>query len=154
MNLIRPVAALLLSVAAASASAQTFGLHLASAHAPREANMNEVNPGLYVITKDGWTGGFYRNTWRRTTVYGGRTFNVLGPIDATLGLHTGYQRRLVPTAPFCQDGVEYHYQWQGVDKHKVGLLAALSWRVPVPLPVQPRLTLAPGVLHLSVEGDF
>ena len=154
MNLIRPAAALLLAVAAASVSAQTFGLHLASVHAPHAPNMNEVNPGLYVTTKDGWTAGFYRNTWRRTTVYGGRTFNVIGPVDATLGLHTGYKRELVPTAPFCQDGVEYHNQWQGRDKHTVGPMAALSVRVPVSLPVRPRLTWAPGVFHLSVEGDF
>jgi hypothetical protein len=150
----KTLTAALLAAACSAVSAQTFGVHLASVHAPHAPNMNEVNPGLYAITDAGWTAGFYRNTWRRTTVYGGRTFSVFGPLDATLGLASGYKRELVSTAPFCQDGVTYTKQWQGHDTHSVGLLAVLSLRVPMALPVQPRLSWAPGVLHLSIEGRF
>ncbi|MCM5682502.1 hypothetical protein M8A51_23480 [Schlegelella sp. S2-27] len=63
------VLAALLSV---GAQAQTLGVHLVSHHNPA-AEFNNVNPGLYYRSADGWTGGIYRNSESRWTIYGGYT---------------------------------------------------------------------------------
>lgn len=65
---------------AGPADAQTIGLHLGSKHSA--AGYNNVNPGLYLRSADGWTAGAYRNSVRRTSVYAGWT----GGIDITSGV--------------------------------------------------------------------
>ncbi|HZE91316.1 MAG TPA: hypothetical protein VE029_06345 [Rhizobacter sp.] len=85
-------AILALSALAASARADTIGLHVASQHFP-EKNFNNFNPGLYYRTDAGWTAGFYRNSLRRESVYGGYTWSYAG-IELTTGLVTGYQHKV------------------------------------------------------------
>jgi len=93
------LAALALSAAAPAASAGTMGLHLASVHSPSK-NFNNSNPGVYYRSDDGWTGGVYRNSLRRTSAYGGYTWEY-GVLGLTAGGATGYghgvQLLLVPS---------------------------------------------------------
>ena len=46
------------------AQANTIGLHLVSYHTP-EKRYNNVNPGIYYRTNEGWTAGIYRNSLSR-----------------------------------------------------------------------------------------
>ncbi len=58
---------------AASAQAQTVGLHLASAHS--RPGFSSSTPGAYVMDAAGWTLGAYRNSFRVLTIYTGRTWS-------------------------------------------------------------------------------
>lgn len=51
-----------------------IGLHLGSQHYPQRGQ-NNVNPGLYVRTADGWTAGAYHNSHRKLSAYVGRTWD-------------------------------------------------------------------------------
>ena len=79
------------------ACAQTIGLHLATYH--DRGDYNDRNPGVYVRSDAGWTGGIYHNSHRKTSVHAGRTWSIehkLGGAALTLGAVTGYQRPLMP----------------------------------------------------------
>jgi hypothetical protein len=77
---------------ASCAQAQTVGLHLGSVH--ERAGFNNVNPGAYVRGADGWTVGAYRNSVRRLSVYGGRTWESPAwhglSAAVTVGVVSGY----------------------------------------------------------------
>lgn len=76
------------------ASAGTIGLHVASQHFP-EKNYNNLNPGMYYRTDDGWTAGFYRNSLRRDSAYAGYTWK-FGQLDVTTAAVTGYTHKVQP----------------------------------------------------------
>ena len=78
--------------------------HLASRHSGKQ-ELNEANPGLsYRHGIDSLNvfvlGGFYRNSYDKTTGYAGigKTFFTVGPVAFTLvgGAATGYIERLTP----------------------------------------------------------
>lgn len=90
------------------ASAQTVGLHAVSAH--QHGGMNNVNPGLYIRHDNGITAGFYRNSYRRESVYIGYTTEVRrGPVSAalTIGAVTGYPA--APIMALAVPSVAYHF---------------------------------------------
>lgn len=74
------------------------GAHLGTLHS--EPGFEGVNPGAYVRTAGGWSGGIYRNSERGVSLWGGRTWETsraaFGPVNvraaATLGAVTGYRR--------------------------------------------------------------
>jgi len=76
----------------------TIGLHLASVHSNTNPKHppNNVNPGVYVETTEGWTAGTYRNSQYRQSFYAGRTLDLdLAPVitaSLTLGAITGYRQ--------------------------------------------------------------
>lgn len=76
-----------------------LGAHLATAHiGPDAGELNSFNPGVYVSSQEsGWTAGYYHNSIRRGSFYVGRTFNVYGNWDVTVGGVTGYYK--MPVAP-------------------------------------------------------
>jgi hypothetical protein len=74
-----------------------LGLTLGSYHFDRQTPLESFNPGAYAIC-DNWTAGIYRNSFRRTSVFAGRVFS-LGPIDLTVGLVTGYEKRRIYDGP-------------------------------------------------------
>lgn len=124
----------------AKADELTVGLHLASHHFPERSYQNNTNPGIYVRTESGWTGGIYYNTLKRTSVYGGYTVEA-GPFALTAGVVSGYQ---------LKDGY-------GVSHAYLTPFISPSVALPTVLGVTPRLAIIPGtgktsnVLHLSVE---
>ncbi|MET0334276.1 MAG: hypothetical protein ABW190_08380 [Rhizobacter sp.] len=100
------IAATLMAVNCAQAN--TIGLHLVSYHAP-EKRYNNVNPGIYYRTTEGWTAGIYRNSLSRTSVYAGYTWK-FGALDVTTAGVSGYfhtvQPLLVPSVSL--------FTWQGI----------------------------------------
>jgi hypothetical protein len=88
------------------ARAQAVGLHLGSIH--ERAGFNNVNPGAYVRDAEGWTVGVYRNSVRRVSLYGGRTWESPAwhglSAAVTVGVVTGYTDTvtalLVPSVVF------------------------------------------------------
>jgi hypothetical protein len=80
----------------ARAEGLIVGLHLASVHTPARDGQNNTNTGVYVRDASGLTAGAYVNTQRRTSLYVGQQFD-LGPIDVTVGIVSGYQRRCTDT---------------------------------------------------------
>lgn len=122
------------------------GIHAHSLHVPAKDADNNSNWGLYGRTADGLTFGGYRNTLRRNSFYLGQSFDLIGPVDITLGAITGYK---------VKDG-------QGWSRNYLAPLAAISYAPPVQiLGATPRATLVPGhllksrsVFHLSVETRF
>ncbi len=87
------------------ASAQTWGVHVASQHIPAKLRYNNLNPGLYYRTEGGWVGGAYMNSLTRPSVYMGHTFSK-GPFSVTVAGVTGYnhpvQLLVVPSAELFQ----------------------------------------------------
>ena len=83
-----------LALIAHNAHADTVGLHVVSEHVPQRT-FNNVNPGLYYRSDTGWTVGGYRNSLRRTSVYGGYSLG-FGPLAVTAGAVTGYQDPVQP----------------------------------------------------------
>jgi hypothetical protein len=102
--LIAACTALGLSLIAPRAAADTFGLHLASVHIPKN-DYNNVNPGVYYRMDSGWTAGFYRNSIRNESFYAGYTLTWYF-LDVTVGGVTGYtdpvQVLVVPSISFPQ----------------------------------------------------
>lgn len=86
--------ALLLSAMAPCAHADTVGVHLGSLHIPAK-DYNNSNPGLYVRLDSGWTGGLYRNSLRKNSVYAGYTWTH-GGLSVTAGGVTGYFETVQP----------------------------------------------------------
>ncbi len=86
--------AMLVAMQAQACTNMAVGAHLATYHFDRQANHNEVNPGLYAMC-DGWTAGIYRNSERSTSYYAGRTVRVAW-FDITVGAISGYRRGTVP----------------------------------------------------------
>lgn len=90
-----------LLTAASPAAAQTIGVHVASQHIPYKQRYNNLNPGLYYRTDEGWVGGFYMNSLTRPSIYVGRTFT-RGGFSLTVAGVSGYthpvQALLVPSA--------------------------------------------------------
>lgn len=126
-----------------TARSQTIGVHVVSMHMPARPDQNNQNLGLYVRSADGWTLGGYRNTLRRTSLYAGGTMSLLGPLDLTAGVISGYQDK----------------GGKGHSRGALSPLLAFSYALPVAvLGVTPRVTYVPGhlvkasdVLHLSFE---
>lgn len=83
--------------------------HLSDEGAPPEG-WNESNGGLGIKTPSGLLGGVYRNSYGKTSLYGGKEFATdkrrIGPLDVqaalTAGLVTGYPR---PVMPFVMPGL-------------------------------------------------
>ncbi|MEO8151578.1 MAG: hypothetical protein ABI605_00810 [Rhizobacter sp.] len=84
-------AALLL---APCAMADTIGFHIGSQHIPAKT-YNNVNPGIYYRTDEGWTAGAYRNSLRKNSVYAGYTWK-FGALDVTTAGVTGYFHKVQP----------------------------------------------------------
>ena len=89
--------------------------HLKSKHSGQQ-ELNESNPGLsYRHGIDSMnlfaTGGFFRNSFNRTSVYAGigKTFYTAGPAAFTLfsGVSTGYIEKLTPA---LIPEVSFHYK--------------------------------------------
>lgn len=75
----------------------TAGLHLATWH--DSDNLSGRNRGVYLRSPDGWTVGVYRNSYRRDSVYAGRSFtrpHRAGDIGLIVGAVTGYPAGTLP----------------------------------------------------------
>jgi hypothetical protein len=99
---VRAAAFAVLVLACACARGQTIGIDLGSHHFVAK-KVTDQNYGLY-FEHEGWAGGAYRNSFRRTSVWAGRVIDV-GPVDVTIGLSTGYEGRrsplfILPSAKF------------------------------------------------------
>jgi hypothetical protein len=123
--------ALVTTPAAAVEPPETWGLHLATAHA--RGGYNDVNPGFYLRWNSGLTLGAYRNSERRNSAYVGWTFSDdQDRIALTVGAVTGYRGGTIP-------------------------LVVPSVRIPIAHQVSARLSLlAPPekgttAVHLSIE---
>jgi hypothetical protein len=139
-----------------------IGLHLFSTHVPNMESTNNVNPGLYARTADGWQAGVYMNTLDRTSVYVAKAFSH-GPFSLVLGAMSGYQEKTTEVPAVGADGscktTGYApcYQTQGHTRGAIGPMLALSYAAPEILGTTPRLSVMPGwgdthtVIHLSVE---
>lgn len=80
-----------------SALADTVGVHVGSWHS--KPGYENRNPGAYWRSDAGLTAGAYRNSYGRTSVYGGATVQTEGALcfALTAALFTGYpQRRVSP----------------------------------------------------------
>lgn len=71
------------------AHSQTIGVHVYTAHAFNQ-HLQNVNPGLYYRTNEGWEVGAYRNSYDRPSIYVGKQFEI-GPVSVLVGLATGYK---------------------------------------------------------------
>lgn len=122
------------------------GLHLATYH--DNGPYENFNPGIYVAHNN-WTAGFYHNSTRQTTAYGGyswwwRAPRVVGldSVALTAALATGYPNKI--------DGTD------------ISLILIPSARFKVTDTMGVRLTLLPYVrrynpatsVHFSVERSF
>jgi hypothetical protein len=83
------LSALAAAILPSVASAQVIGVHVASQHIPYKQRYNNLNPGLYYRTPEGWVGGFYLNSLTRTSLYVGRTLEH-GKFAVTLAAVSGY----------------------------------------------------------------
>lgn len=83
---------------AASAQAQTIGLHVASVHS--SGGFNNFNPGVYVRF-GGITAGTFRNSIRRQSAYIGYTIETHGRLSfaLTAGLVSGYRGNILLAVP-------------------------------------------------------
>lgn len=122
----------------ALASAETvIGLHLGGQHYPQK-EQNNVNPGVYIRSDDGWTAGAYHNSHRKLSAYAGRTWDrdFYGMRPAvTAGLITGYRHAVLPMLI-----------------PSVATPAVDGWRARVAY--VPKFEKNSTVLHLSVEKGF
>jgi hypothetical protein len=77
------------------ATGLTLGLHIGTWHT--DPGLNNTNPGIYAIAPSGLTGGIYRNSLSRPSVYAGYSFQSEDRTFALLvGGVTGYSRPLMP----------------------------------------------------------
>ena len=88
------LACLIAAVTTGQAKAQTVGMHIGSQHFPAR-DFNNINPGVYYISKDGYTVGTYFNSERRQSVYAGMTWDY-GRFRIQAGAITGYQGKVLP----------------------------------------------------------
>lgn len=153
--------ALLASTTAAPAG--TLGVHLVSAHfgAPVAAYMNNTNPGLYWRGEGGLTAGAYRNSLGRMSLYLGHTLGT-GPLQLTLGVVSGYQRKRIDGAEFCPGVGWTNCHTHAGNRAALAPLVAPSLRLPLPgadTAGAARITWLPSkaghahAIHLSLEFD-
>lgn len=156
----------------ARAEAITAGLHIGSLHLPAKSYLRDFNTGLYA-RQGVWQGGVFRNSYGRTSVYGGAVLPIAG-VELMLGLATGYDKRcaeqtvVTTETTVAPDGQIYRrttrstvLDCKGWSRHRVAPLAALSWAPRIEaLPVRPRLSVMPGIgdaswlAHLSLEREY
>lgn len=141
-----------------------LGLHLFSHHAPNR-DQNNVNPGIYFETKDGWTGGLYHNSIRRTTAYFGHNFaKQVGPhtFGVSLGLATGYKKQewtTTSSAPckwnkYCICTTTTNHT-EGFSNHEVTPAGAFYYKfAPIKVSYIPKIKDHSSVVHLGVERSF
>lgn len=163
-SLISSVLVLLLAICtpgpvqAAEPGGYTVGVHVASRHFPGRTHLHDVNPGLYVVSPEGWVAGGYRNSLGRPSMYAGKVFTA-GPASLTLGLISGYRRHLTIHETQCTDpAYTWCTRWDTGVKTAITGLVAPSVRLPVVAGVSARLTWLPSygqlksnALHLSIE---
>jgi hypothetical protein len=155
----------------ARAEPLVLGLHTASLHVPAKQYLRDLTPGIYA--RQGiWQGGVYRNSYGRTSVYGGAVLPI-GSVDLMLGLATGYDKRcseqthvttktvVTPNGTVTLTSRSTTLDCKGWSRHRVAPLAALSWAPPVEvLTARPRLSFMPRIgdtsslVHLSLEREF
>lgn len=139
---------------------QRLGIHLISAHSPGKPYQNNHNLGLYLESRDGWTGGFYRNTLNRTSLYFGNTLRHSSGLGLTLGAVSGYKKVSSPIS--CPEFNHRHKKHEpptnvceetlGFSRYHWTLLAAPSYTWgPARLWFIPRVGNSSSVLHLSLE---
>jgi hypothetical protein len=92
-------AALLTALLSGHVAAATLGAHIATAHIPR-GEFNNINPGVYARFDGGLTVGAYRNSFRRTSIYAGKTWEsgalMAGArVALTAGVISGYEHPLL-----------------------------------------------------------
>lgn len=129
-----------------SKGSMIIGMHLGSIH--DRGDYNNVNPGLYVRS-GAWTGGIYRNSLRKTSLYGGYTFDYETPslplvktLSLTVGVVSGYPNTIKGT--------------------KLSLMLAPSAKIPLTQETSLRLTVLPRfraynqatAYHFSIEKSF
>lgn len=145
---------------AATAQAQTIGVHLATLHVPHR-DYNDLNLGLYVKTEHGLTFGMIpRNSMRQFTAYAGVTIEQeSGPFALTAGVIYGYQRRKYNCIE-ASHGPNQPVTLCARTDGSPGALAPMlnpSVRLPAVLGLTPRITIippwfgGPTAVHLSVE---
>lgn len=131
------LAVLVFALACIDCNAQTIGLHTISAH--QHGGFSNVDPGIYVRS-EGWTGGIYRNSYRKISTYAGYTWETEGTISfaVTVGAVTGYPA--APIMPLLVPSMAVHF---GGDAVRLGF---------VPRP--PTGAGSSAALHLMVEHTF
>lgn len=72
----------------------TYGLHLGTYHADRQAGYQEFNPGIYVV-QDSITAGVYYNSEKKISTYVGYSFQY-NNFSLTVGGVTGYGSGIRP----------------------------------------------------------
>lgn len=73
-----------------------LGIHLATYHFNREEKYQNFNPGVSIECNNYQFGSYY-NSHKKTSVYGAYNIKrLVGPIDLSLGLVTGYKMPLTP----------------------------------------------------------
>lgn len=149
----------------------TFGLHTGSVHAPDKSYLRNTNPGVY-LRQGAWQGGIFRNSYGRTSVYGGGVLSI-GALDLMAGLATGYDKRCSQQTTVTTETIDTPngqvtvmvrdtvLDCKGWSRHRIAPLAALSWAPAIDvLGARPRLSFMPGfrdtssLFHLSLEGEF
>ena len=85
--------------------AETYGLHLGTVHS--KSGYNDINPGAYVRTKEGYTGGFYYNSENHLSMYAGKQFFNHVMVGVVTGYEHTYQLAVVPN--FRVDNVRVFY---------------------------------------------
>lgn len=140
-----------------------IGLHLLSNHLPEKPYQNNHNLGLYVESRNGWTGGFYRNTLDRTSVYFGNTLRHSSGLGLTLGAVSGYKKTSSPLP--CPERDRRHKthtpenrvceETLGFSRHHWSLMAAPSYTWgPARVWFIPAVGNSSSVLHLSLEHSL
>jgi hypothetical protein len=141
-----------------------IGFHLFSAHIPNPAQLNNVNPGIYIVSQEGYTAGGYKNSYNKPSFYLGKATDLTPTIQATLTLTTGYNvsKRQI-TNRECNEADKnngWNYCWDEVQTNsrgKITLVPSLSYAPVTASEYRPRITWVPGsfqVLHVSVERKF
>lgn len=113
-----------------------LGVHLGTVHSAIDNNYttNDVNPGLYVETKDNYMLGMYYNSDRKSTIYIGKALHY-GNAQLMVGLATGYRNAITPAiipaynVPLAKDF--YGKIWY-VPKYNSGAEAvhfSIEWRM-------------------------
>ncbi len=81
---------MLLTVAAIGIHLGTYHSNITPGYSP-----NDVNPGVYVETRDNYMAGMYYNSDRKSTIYVGKALHY-GQASVMIGVATGYNKPLVP----------------------------------------------------------
>jgi hypothetical protein len=161
----------------AKAEGITVGLHTISAHIPQRTQSN-VNPGAYLRTASGVEGGFYRNSWRRPSLYVSQQFDLVsgsyGSLGVQVGLVSGYQKRCTVTQTTTGEVVDSktittdipaqtntRTECSGFSRGAITPLAGFAYASPVEvMGFRPRVQFVPpitksrAVFHLTIEKTF